>query len=48
MQPGEVYSLEELVETTGMRPSRLLTRLTELELLGHVSPAGGGRYSRHG
>jgi DNA processing protein len=48
MQPGEVYSLEELVETTGMRASRLLTRLTELELLGHVSPAGGGRYARRG
>jgi DNA processing protein len=46
MQPGEVYSLEELVETTGMRSSRLLTRLTELELLGQVSPAGGGRYGR--
>jgi DNA processing protein len=46
MQPGELYSLEELVETTGMRASRLLTRLTELELLGHISPAGGGRFAR--
>ncbi len=46
MQPGELYTLEELVETTGMRASRLLTRLTELELLGHVAPAGGGRFIR--
>lgn len=46
MQPGEVYGLEELVETTGMRPARLLTRLTELELLGQVAPAGGGRFIR--
>jgi DNA processing protein len=46
MEAGEAYSLEELVETTGMRPSRLLTRLTELELLGEVGPAGGGRFIR--
>ncbi len=46
MQPGELYTLEELVETTGMRASRLLTRLTELELLGQVAPAGGGRFIR--
>jgi DNA processing protein len=46
MQAGEAYSLEELVETTGMRPARLLTRLTELELVGEVAPAGGGRYVR--
>ena len=46
MQPGEVYTLEELVETTGMRASRLLTRLTELELQGHGAPAGGGRCFR--
>jgi predicted Rossmann fold nucleotide-binding protein DprA/Smf involved in DNA uptake len=48
MQPGEVYALEELVETTGIRASRLLTRLTELELLGRVAPAGGGRFIRKG
>jgi DNA processing protein len=46
MQPGEVYGLEELAETTGIRPARLLTRLTELELLGQVAPAGGGRFTR--
>lgn len=46
MQPGEVYGLEELVETTGMQAARLLTRLTELELQGHIAPAGGGRFTR--
>ena len=46
MQPGEVYRLEELVETTGMQAARLLTRLTELELQGHIAPAGGGRFTR--
>lgn len=46
MQAGEAYALEELAETSGMRPARLLTRLTELELLGLVAPAGGGRFMR--
>jgi DNA processing protein len=46
LHPGEVYTLEELVETTGMRAPRLLARLTDLELLGHVMPAGGGRFTR--
>lgn len=44
MQAGEAYGLEELAEGSGMQPSRLLTRLTELELLGKVAPAGGGRW----
>lgn len=44
MQAGESYRLEELAEVSGMPPSRLLTRLTELELLGKVLPAGGGRW----
>jgi DNA processing protein len=46
MHAGEPYSLEALVAATGIAPARLLTRLTELELLGHVAPAGGGRFSR--
>lgn len=44
MQPGETYRLDELAEVSGMQPSRLLMRLTELELLGQVAPAGGGRW----
>ena len=46
MEPGEVYGLDELVETTGTGPSKLLPRLMELELLGHVRAAGGGRFTR--
>ena len=40
------YGLDELVETTGTGPSKLLPRLMELELLGHVRAAGGGRFTR--
>ena len=46
MEPGEVYRLEELVEATGMAPSKLLPRLMELELQGHVAAVGGGRFTR--
>lgn len=44
MQPGEAYRLDQLAEVSGMQPSRLLTRLTELELAGKVSVAGRGRW----
>lgn len=46
MEPGEVYGLDELADVSGMQPSRLLMRLTELELAGQVAPAGGGRFMR--
>lgn len=46
MEPGEVYRLEELVDATGMAPSKLLPRLMELELQGHVAAVGGGRFTR--
>ena len=46
MEAGEVYRLDELVASSGMQPSRLLTRLTELELTGQVATAGGGRFRR--
>jgi DNA processing protein len=46
MEPGEVYQLDDLMELTGTAGPRLLTRLTELELLGLVSTAGLGRYAR--
>lgn len=46
MEPGEVYRLEELAEATAMTPSKLLPRLMELELQGHVAAAGGGRFTR--
>jgi DNA processing protein len=46
MEAGEVYRLEELVETTGTAASKLLPRLMDLELQGHVAAVGGGRFTR--
>jgi DNA processing protein len=46
MEPGEAYHLDELIELTGVAGPRLLTRLTELELLGLVATAGMGRFVR--
>jgi DNA processing protein len=46
MDPGEVYRLEELVERTAILPARLLPRLMELELQGHVATVEGGRFTR--
>jgi len=46
MEPGEVYGLDELVEATGTAASKLLPRLMELELRGHVGAVGGGRFAR--
>jgi DNA processing protein len=48
MDPGEAYQLDQLVERTGMTPSRLLVRLTELELKGVVTRAGAGGFTRVG
>jgi DNA processing protein len=46
MDDGEVYRLEELVEATCTAASKLLPRLMELELQGHVTAVGGGRFTR--
>lgn len=46
MEAGEVYRLDQLVEATATAPAKLLPRLMELELLGHVTSAGGGRFAR--
>jgi DNA processing protein len=46
MDPGEPCQLDQLVERTGLTPSRLLVRLTELELRGEVERAGGGGFTR--
>ncbi len=48
MQPGEGYRLDDLVETTGTPASKLLPRLMELELLGHIETAPGGWFFRSG
>ena len=46
MEPGEPYGLDELAESSAMAASRLLPRLMELELQGHIASAGGGRFVR--
>jgi DNA processing protein len=46
MEAGEVYRLEELVDATAMGAAKLLPRLMELELQGHVAAVGGGRFTR--
>jgi len=46
MEAGEGYRLDDLVEATGTAASKLLPRLMELELLGHVETASGGRFIR--
>jgi DNA processing protein len=46
MEAGEAYRLEDLAQTTGTAASRLLPRLMELELQGHVASVGGGRFTR--
>jgi DNA processing protein len=46
MQPGESYGFDELVQLSGVAPAKLLTRLMELELLGHVQAVAGARFVR--
>jgi DNA processing protein len=41
MEPGEAYELDELVAVSGTEGTRVLARLTELELAGLVVAAGG-------
>ena len=47
MQPGESYAFDQLVELSGVGAPKLLTRLMELELLGHVQAVPGGRFVRN-
>ena len=46
MEPGESYGLDELAESSAMAASRLLPRLMELELQGHITSMAGGRFVR--
>ena len=48
MGAGEAYRLDDLVEVMGMAASKLLPRLMELELLGHIETTAGGRFVRRG
>ena len=46
LPPGEPCDLDAISERSGLAPARLLPRLFELELLGLVGRAGGGRFVR--
>jgi DNA processing protein len=46
LPPGESCDLDAIAERSGLTPGRLLPRLFELELLGLVRRAGGGRFVR--
>jgi DNA processing protein len=43
--PGDTYDLDELSATLGLSGSRLLPRLTEWEMRGHLVRLAGGRYA---
>ena len=44
--PGEASDFDEIAERSGLQAARLLPRLLELELLGRIRRAGGGRFVR--
>jgi DNA processing protein len=46
LTPGEPADLDAIAERSGVAPGRLLPRLFELELMGLVARAGGGRFLR--
>ena len=48
MDHGEPYDIDALVRRSGLDPSRLLPRLSDLELRGLIGRAEGGRFVRRG
>jgi len=48
MDRGETYDLDTLASLSGLDSARLLARLADLELEGHVFRAAGGRFGRLG
>ena len=46
MDPGEPYSVDDLVERSGMESVVLLRKLTDLEIEGRIFRAGGGWFVR--
>jgi DNA processing protein len=46
MEPGQAYDLDALAAASGVGVSRLLTRLSDLELEGRVRRLDGGRFMR--
>jgi DNA processing protein len=45
LTPGEAYDLDEMSATLGITGAKLLPRLTEWEMRGHIRKVPGGRYS---
>lgn len=46
MDPGELYSVDELIGRSGLDSAAVLLRLTELEVAGRVVRSGAGRFVR--
>jgi DNA processing protein len=46
LAPGEACDVDHMAQRSGIEVARLLPRLLELELQGHVRRAGGGRFIR--
>ena len=46
MDPGETWSVDELIERSGLDSAAVSLRLTELELAGAVIRVGAGRFVR--
>ena len=44
LTPGDAYDLDEMSATLGLAGSKLLPRLTEWEMRGHLVRVAGGRY----
>ena len=45
LTPGDAYDLDEMSATLGLAGSKLLPRLTEWEMRGHLVRLAGGRYT---
>jgi DNA processing protein len=45
LTPGDTYDLDEMSATLGLTGSKLLPRLTEWEMRGHLMRLAGGRYT---
>jgi predicted Rossmann fold nucleotide-binding protein DprA/Smf involved in DNA uptake len=46
MERGQAYDVDGLAALSGVENVRLLSRLIDLELQGHVRRVGGGRFMR--
>jgi predicted Rossmann fold nucleotide-binding protein DprA/Smf involved in DNA uptake len=46
MELGQAYDVDGLAAVSGMENVRLVSRLIDLELQGHIRRVGGGRFMR--